>query len=164
MTTTDTDTHDPGPPGWVHDFDDYSTWLDQAIDDTGGVPENGALIVQLDRDELDASVKGLLVPNQRIHLPDDEDLFLDVELVVDMDMNQTKYHYDLHLGEVCVARLDKHPGHEKLLGMLTHLHTGPKGKKISGAGEYNLEQATDWLLDFYRTEWRAPRWWRLRGR
>lgn len=113
-------------PGWVIDLDDYWRWLEESLDSTGGFLETAYLVVQPAILDEGGPWLALLVDRQRLRFHDGS--YLSFEFVVNdqLELDEYSFHY-ARADNSIVWRHDKHLGHEKDDGGLSHLHL-PSGR------------------------------------
>ena len=125
-------------PGRLRDLEDYWIWLEELLESSGGHLENDdILVVQPTSFDGERPWLSLFVPRQRLRFYDGS--YLSFQLVVghDLELLEYRFHYARPDGTL-VWRQDKHPGHEREDGAMTHMHTAD-GKRVRDE-ETNLDE------------------------
>jgi hypothetical protein len=138
------------PPSWAKSLDDYASWVENVIDQSGASLEMGWIHASELAPGLDEIV-GLMYERQRLVFFDRTVLRFDF-IVAAPDPPLVEYHFDYREASGrLIWRLDKHGGHELEVGGLTHVHYDPDDKgRVLPADEVDLEVAinrvqTGWM-------------------
>lgn len=129
-------------------LDDYLNWMDQVANESGGYLVEGYLIVDDMLDDHD-EVIGAIVPRQRLQFYDGTHIVF--HLLVTLDGLVDEYGFNFMRDDMTgICRLDKHPGHEKDVDSLTHLHVGEdhRDETVLPADEYDFDDAIRFVRNY----------------
>lgn len=140
------------PPHYVHDFDQYWTWLETEVTALGGHFEHGALMAAEVLDPV-GNVLALNVLRQRVYFYDGT--FLEMDFAVDENFLADEYNFHFqHLTDGMIWRKDKHSGNP---AGLTHIHYRLNSHEAEPYKEVDLGEALDEVRQYQsdaHTLWR----------
>ena len=111
------------PPGWVSDLDDYWRWTEQLLEHSTGTLREQTLVV-LPQGTDEEELVGYRVPEQNLQLPGGSLLVFKFTVAGNMELTEYKFHLMTH-DKRLVWRKDKHLGHHRAHGQLSHIHDDP---------------------------------------
>lgn len=141
-----------GKPWNCRNLDDYLNWVWQVIEYSGGYLLEEVLETEEFEDDF-GEVVGGIIPRHNIQFFDGTRLCFQQQVNLEGEVDEYHYTYMLDDG-TGICRLDKHPGHERKVGGLEHLHVGPTNEDevIYPAPHCDFDDAIRYVREYARDQ------------